>query len=282
MTEYLYDVEFERVDRVRNPANPHSRIVLAKSASPDTEGVGSMSDDDKTKSENDEPKVLDLNDADAVAAFLAEHKPEGGTETVELTDETIAAAVAEMTDEQLADVAKAAGGKLVVKSADDDEPDEVERLIKSKGLDADAAEILRKNRDENRANAERIAKMEGERRIERFVKSAETDMGDLNEKPADLGRILADLATALGSDDHDVVKSITRVLKAASAQVAENTDLLTKAVGKDGERSISKAGREMDDLARDLAKSEGITFHQAKVRVAQSHPELVARHYSGD
>jgi hypothetical protein len=282
MTEYLYDVVFERVDRVRNPANPKARIVLAK-ASDLPEGADMATDEGVTDDANNEPRVLNLDDAEAVAAFVAQWRAENDTDDdpkVDLSDEAIAAAVAEMTDEQLAAVAKAADGRLAVADAADEDP--IERIAKSGALDDEAVALLRKQADEARANALRIEKMESERRLERFVKSAATDMPSLTESAEDLGRLLADVAAAVADDEHKLVKSLQRVLKAASAQAAEAMDILAKSQGAAGERQFSKADDELNRLAKERAAAEGIPFHQAKLRVAAANSDLVARHFGGD
>jgi len=338
----LRNVHFTRVDRVMNPANPESRITLAKSAKLDkgsteelwTEAraaieakfgeeswareltwagtdtkagriVFSANGDlmaityaidesgdlslvgepvevraefvpvTKGNEMADNDNTLDLDDDEAVTAFLegmmAYHEPE----TPEVTDEQLAELIDATEAEVLVDMAK---GKVVLaKSADD--PDDVETIIKKGKLDDATAALLRKQAKDSADNAAAIAKMQADARIESFRKSAATDMGDLTEKSDDLGELLAAVATALGADDHAVVKDLTRVLKAASAQAAEATTLLTKSRGVDGERIITKATQEIQDLAVELAKSEGITVPQAKIRVAQSHPDLVKAHY---
>lgn len=343
MTEYLHDVTFDRVDRVYSPANPLSRIVLAKSAkvtkgSTDElhsearaaltarfgddvwmrdlrwNGTDTKSGSMVYESNNDlmsvtyviddsgdmtlagdpievraafvpvtkgntsmpTPNVLDLNDAEATTKFLegmmALREPD---EPTELTDEAVTAAISGWSDEQLS----AAG--ITKSQTSDPETDSVEKLVKSGAITAEVAERIRKSEETNAENTKRIAKMESDTRLASFRKSAADEMGDLNENADNLGQLLAEVADVVG-DDHEIVKSLTRVLKAASAQVAEGADLLTKEAGKGGERVFSKATQELDALATEMAAAEGTTFHQAKTKVAESNPDLVSRHYAGE
>lgn len=225
----------------------------------------------------DEPtNILDLDDADAVTAFLEgmmelrEVEEPAAEQVPELTDEAIAEAIADMETEQLVAAAKGRVAPVV----QDEEPT-VEDILKS--ADPRVAELIRKGQE----NEVRIAKMEAAARLDAFVAVAKSDMPSLAEAPDEIGRLLADVATALGSDEHELVKTLTRVLKAASAQAEKADDVLMKSAGGNPVSADSAQG-EIERRAADLAKSKGISMAQATRDVLTADPALLTRHLAGE
>jgi len=231
-------------------------------------------DDLKGVTMPDEPtNTLNLDDADAVTAFLEgmmalrDEQPAAP----EVTDEAIAEAIAEMDTEQLVAASK---GRVAPVVEDDTEPT-VEDILKA--ADPRVAELIRKGQE----NEVRIAKMEAAARLDGFVAVAKSDMPSLSETADEIGRLLADVATALGSDDHELVKTLTRVLKAASAQAEKADDVLMKSSGSNPVSADSAQG-EIERRAADLAKSKGISMAQATRDVLTADPALLTRHLAGE
>jgi hypothetical protein len=276
MPRRLRKLHVTRVDRVADPANPDSRIVLFKSASDPNPDQG---DTDMA----DEPtNILDLDDEAAVTAFLEammalreEDDPSGDDsgEPAEITDEAIAEAIAEMDTDALIAASK---GRVAKAAPKDDGPDAMAEFLKS--APPEVAQAFEKARE----NEIRIAKMEAAARLDQFVAVAKSEMPALTETPDVVGQVLADVAAALGSDDHELVKTLQRVLKAASAQAELADDVITKAKGKDGESvAADSAQGEIERRATELAKSANISIVQATRQVIDADPALLTKHLSG-
>jgi hypothetical protein len=218
--------------------------------------------------------ILDLDDAEAVTAFLdgmmslREDDTDGDEQppAAEVTDEIIAEAIAEMDTDTLIAAAK---GRVVAQA-------EAE-FMKS------MPEAMRIKLEKAAENEVRIAKMETAARLDSFVTIAKSDMPALTEQPDTIGGLLADVAAALGDDEHELVKTLTRVLKAASAQAELADTVIAKAKGKDGQSAApDSAEGEIEKRAAELAKSAGISIVQATRQVIDADPALLTAHLEGN
>jgi hypothetical protein len=230
--------------------------------------------------------ILDLDDAEAVTAFLdgmmslREDDTDGDEQppAAEVTDEIIAEAIAEMDTDTLIAAAK---GRVVAPVEDDDAADAAAKaeaeFMKS------MPEAMRIKLEKAAENEVRIAKMETAARLDSFVTIAKSDMPALTEQPDTIGGLLADVAAALGDDEHELVKTLTRVLKAASAQAELADTVIAKAKGKDGQSAApDSAEGEIEKRAAELAKSAGISIVQATRQVIDADPALLTAHLEGN
>ena len=118
--------------------------------------------------------------------------------------------------------------------------------------------------------AKRLAKSEAERSIAKLEKRADDELGNM---PGDVKVRTSVLKAVDAIEDDEVRKGALELLKAGNTAMSKGTQRLGTSRGLDLD-TPSDAEGQLNKLATELSKKEGIDFYEAYDRVAESNPQL--------
>ena len=128
-----------------------------------------------------------------------------------------------------------------------------------------------------KALADRLAAVEQERQRERFTSLIKNDgQRWFGENQAHLG-ILGTLAQTFGEDSKEFGDYVAQ--QKAVATALRQSDAFNE-LGGDGQNRGEDNGAKLDRLARERAKTEGISYTDALAKVAKENPDLYQQHSS--
>lgn len=301
MPKRIRDIEYDRIDRVADGAQPgaHIPLVKARTRVPKKSTKKPVSKGAITMPKTPTLADLDLSQADdatkaAIAAAIAESEALS-TENATLTaskvefDEAVAQLEAEANagtatddDDEVEDLSTVAGVEKAIKKT---RSPEMKRILKAAKVQleaaaSDRAEVVALKKDARvRLFKERAAA------LPHMAAHAKTDSVAGVDGLADL---LERIDAGCGSD---VSAAVETLLTKAHAQAVELAKPLLKAVGRtggdvDGMAAILDTGdaadaesarREIDEKVSALMKDGDKTRAQARVAVLKAHPDLRKR-----
>jgi hypothetical protein len=269
MPRVLRGLHISNVDRTWKGRNGYSKAVLFKAVDLEDHVDPSVDDDNKEPHMTLDMEALDPDVRAHIEGLEAQIKEAAPTD--EAIAEAVEKAIGELSAEDL--VGKVEG--LALAEPETDPGPDIEELVK--GLPEALQAEIRKGQEA----LTKAEKLEAEAEKRHFAEIAKS-MPALNEKTDEVADALRLFAKAVGGEDTDQYKLVSRVLKAADAQAAEAMKTLGKAVGHGEDGAVlndkDEALQQIDQLAADMVtKGLAPTTQQAKLALRETHPALIAK-----
>jgi len=258
MPKSLKDFFLRFVSVVDKGDNPEADIVMFKQ-----EGGGVM------KTLDEILKGLSEEDAKIVTDEIEKTKTDAKADVDALVEKAKTDAKAEFD----AEVEK------VKKEEEDKKPqgtasfDDTENIMKS--ADPKVVELIEKMKaekeqveKENKETVEKLNKMQEEVKKEQIMKTI-SQFDRINATQDEM----VDIWKSLDSDSE--VK-LTAIFKAVNEQLTQAN--IIKTVGSDNDASTENASEQIEKLAGEIKKNEGITIEQARTKVYKTRPDLLKKY----
>jgi hypothetical protein len=146
----------------------------------------------------------------------------------------------------------------VLKSLPDEQREAIEKRIAATEARVEKAEA------EAKAAREQASIEKRERRMAAFRKSAETDHLNVQGSTEEVAEMLFAVEENL---EPEMAKRVTDALKAASAQIGENSGLLGEIGKHGGDLGPDSPAGQLEKIAKEKQAADGITYEQAFDRV---------------
>lgn len=277
MPKSLKDFFLRFVSVVDKGDNPEADIVMFKSEKGKEENKdGDLDDLDKKKCKKEGGGVMKT--LEEILKSLSE-------DDVKVINDEIEKAKTDAKADADAEIAKAktefeAELDKVKKEEDKDKKpqgtasfDDVENVIKS--ADPKVVELIEKMKSEKseiekkaQADAEELSKMKEAARTETIIKTV--SQFDRVNAPQD------DLVSIWKSVDSETEAKLVNIFKAVNEQLTQAN--IIKVIGSDADASAISAEEEMEKMAQEIKKNEGITIEQARTKVYKTRPDLLKKY----